>query len=90
MNDFVCAHTQEGEGLIVPGTERHARLFEVRTRTLAHLRQLKVSITRENTSFAHLIERRKRRTRQNNNRPIILLLGNNILHILHVHHLTQE
>ena len=27
-----CAHTQEGEGLIVPGTERHARLFEVKTR----------------------------------------------------------
>ena len=28
-----CAHTQEGEGLVVPGTERHVRLFEVRTRT---------------------------------------------------------
>ena len=28
-----CAHIQEGEGFIVPGTERHARLFEVRTCT---------------------------------------------------------
>ena len=87
MNDILCAHNQ---GLVLPGTERHARLFEVRTCTHARLRQLKVSITRENTSLAHLIERRKRRTRQNNNRPIILPLGNNILHIIHVHHLTQE
>ena len=29
-----CAHTQEGEGL-VPRSERHAHLFEVRTRTYA-------------------------------------------------------
>ena len=29
------AHTQKGEGLIVPGTEKHERLFEVRTRTYA-------------------------------------------------------
>ena len=35
MSDFLCAHNQEGEGLVVPGTERHARLFEVRTRTHA-------------------------------------------------------
>ena len=33
-----CEHTQEGGGgggggHFVPGTERHARLFEVRTRT---------------------------------------------------------
>ena len=27
--------TQEGEGLIVPGTERHEHLFEVRTRMYA-------------------------------------------------------
>ena len=26
-----CAHTQEGEGLVVPGTKRHVHLFEVRT-----------------------------------------------------------
>ena len=30
-----CKHTQEGEGLIVPGAETHERLFEVRTRTYA-------------------------------------------------------
>ena len=29
------AHTQEGEGLVVPGTEKHERLFEVRIRTYA-------------------------------------------------------
>ena len=34
------------------------------------------------------IEMRKRR--QNNHRPINLPQGNNILHILHVHHLTQN
>ena len=28
-----CAYTQEGEGLTVPGTNMHAHLFEVRTRT---------------------------------------------------------
>ena len=30
------AHTQEGEGLNVPGTERQVHLFEVRTRTYVH------------------------------------------------------
>ena len=48
MSRMVCAcfiypHSQEGEGLIVPGggahfvpgIERHERLFEVRTRTYA-------------------------------------------------------
>ena len=34
------------------------------------------------------LERRMRRRRQNNNRPINLPQGNNILHILQVHHLT--
>ena len=38
--------------------------------------------------FKNKIEMRKRR--QNNNRPINLPQGNNILHILHVHHLTQN
>ena len=33
-------------------------------------------------------ERKKRRRRENNNRTINLPQGNNILHILHVHHLT--
>ena len=37
--------------------------------------------------FKNKIEMRKRR--QNNNRPINLPQRNNILHILHVHHLTQ-
>ena len=26
-----CSHTQKEEGFVVPGTERHARLFEVAT-----------------------------------------------------------
>ena len=38
--------------------------------------------------FKNKIEMRKRR--QNNNRPINLPQGNNILHILHVRHLTQN
>ena len=38
----------------MPGTERYARLFEVRTHTYVHLRQLWVFITRENASFASL------------------------------------
>ena len=38
--------------------------------------------------FKNKIEMRK--SRQNNNRPINLPQGNNILHILHVHHLTQN
>ena len=38
--------------------------------------------------FKNKIEMRKRR--QNNNRPINLPQGNNILYILHVHHLTQN
>ena len=37
--------------------------------------------------FKNKIERRKRK-RQNNNRPISLPQGNNIVHILRVHHLT--
>ena len=37
-------------------------------------------------SFKNKIEMRKRRQ----NRPINLPQGNNILHILHVHHLTQN
>ena len=28
---FFVSNTQEGEGLIVPGNERHARLFELST-----------------------------------------------------------
>ena len=36
------------------GTERHARLFEVSTRTYLRLRQLWVFITRENASLASL------------------------------------
>ena len=38
--------------------------------------------------FKNKIEMRKRR--QNNNRSINLTQANNILHILHVHHLTQN
>ena len=48
-------NTQESEGLVVPGTERHARLFEVTTRMHVRLRQLRVFITRENASLARLI-----------------------------------
>ena len=53
---FLCVHTQEGEGLIVPGTERHACLFEVRTGedVYVHLRQLWVFITTENVSLVYL------------------------------------
>ena len=43
------AHTQEGEGLVVPGTERHERLFEVRTLTYA---EAIIGFTRENASLA--------------------------------------
>ena len=28
-----CVHTQDEDGLILPGTERHVRVFEARTRT---------------------------------------------------------
>ena len=51
---FLCAHTQEGEGLIVFGTERHERREDMYVR----LRQFWVFITRENASLAspaHLI-----------------------------------
>ena len=34
VRDF-CVHTHEGEGLVVLGTERQARIFEVRTCTYA-------------------------------------------------------
>ena len=27
MHIIFCAHISEGEGLVVPGTERHARLY---------------------------------------------------------------
>ena len=59
VRDFLCAHTQEWEGLVVPGTERHARLFKARIRVLLvrthSLRQLWLFITRENASLARLI-----------------------------------
>ena len=54
MRVFFCPHTQEREGLIVPGTERHTHLLEVRTRMYVRLRQLWVFITRENASLATL------------------------------------
>ena len=51
---FLCAHTQEGEGLVVSGTERHEHLEDM----YVYLRQFWVFITRENASLAspaHLI-----------------------------------
>ena len=57
---------------MVPITGRASSVLEKVLRTLG---------------FKNKIERRKRR-RQNNNRPINLPQGNNILHILYVHHLT--
>ena len=54
-----CVHTQEGEGLVVPGTEGHVPLFEVETCTYVRLRQLWFSITRENASLARLISKEK-------------------------------
>ena len=48
-------HTQEGKGVVVSETERHERLFVVRTRTYVCLRQLWVFITRENASLSRLI-----------------------------------
>ena len=52
-----CVHTQEGGGggggLVVPRTERHERLFEVRTWDMyVCLRQLIFFITRENVFLA--------------------------------------
>ena len=52
-HDF-CAHTQEWEGVSVPRTERHAHLFDVRTRMCECLRQFWVFITRENASLTSL------------------------------------
>ena len=49
-----CARTQEGEKLIVPGTERHACLLEVRIRTYIRLRRIWVFNTRENALLARL------------------------------------
>ena len=46
-----CAHTQEGEGLDVPGTERHASSIRGED-TYVRLRQLWVFITRENDLLA--------------------------------------
>ena len=45
---ILCVHTKEGDGLIVPGIERHVCLIEVRH---VLLRQLRVFITRENAGL---------------------------------------
>ena len=50
-----CARTQEGEKLVVPRTERHACLLEVRTCMYVCLRQLWIFIIRVNASLARLI-----------------------------------
>ena len=42
------------EGVLVPGTVRHARLFEARTRMYVRLRELWVFSTRENASLPTL------------------------------------
>ena len=48
VGTFFCTHTQEEDGLVVPGMERHAHLFQCHIR----LRQLWVFITIKNALLA--------------------------------------
>ena len=75
LNRNMLALTSHYTRKIVPITRRASSFLE----NILYVRT---------SGFKNKIERRKRRSRQNNNRPINLPQGNNILHILHVHHLT--
>ena len=80
------------ENVITLGKLQCGARFARPTRTMVPITRRASSVLKvfnvRMLGFKNKIEMRKRR--QNNNRPINLRQGNNILHILHVHHLTQN
>ena len=82
LNRNMLALTSHYTRKMVPITRRASSLQGERSSFLENVLYVRT------LGFKNKIERRKRRRRQNNNRPINLPQGNNILHILHVHHLT--